>query len=182
VIWISVVAAGALGVVGVVLALVLSGGTHLSMPESLGGESLVHPSSLDVLVTGMQEQMKKDGAHNAVAGYFGTPAQPKFMLVAFDKSPPPGTEMIKEIAPAFTGGTVFGANGGVDTNSISHRIVGSTRYECAPYSISTTTNSSTNFGTMCLWGDSNTTGIVVTFDPSVDASGLTQMAHEAVLG
>jgi hypothetical protein len=165
---------GAVVVVAIVLAVVLlSAGPTVSMPESIGGQSQVHSPTIQLLARGFQSSFA--GGHSVV-GFYGTLDHPLFMVIALDKASP-GEDPIKEGGSAFGQGSVTGQ---IDLAGETTRTVNGVTYGCAPYS--RTGNSGTTLNSdVCSWNDGGTTGVVMSFDPSIDASHIVATAHDAVV-
>jgi len=178
VLWISIAAAVVvLIVVGVVAVVALSGGTSIAMPATIAGESKLQSSGAQVLANGMSETMKKQTGAETLAGIYGTEAQPKFLVIAVNAAPPSGDPLV-EMGPGIQ--QSLGTSATIDTSSITRRTVGSTSYECAPVSVSTTNGSSLDLS-LCTWEDGSTFGLIITLDPSVDGMDVVTKAHDAVV-
>jgi hypothetical protein len=160
---------------GVVAALALSGGPRISMPETLGGRSRIHNGQVELLAKGLSAEV---GKGHTQLGVYGTSAQPAFIVIAAD-SPPPAGGLGTVFAGGFGG---LGTTGSVDTTAEVTKDVGSTRYECAPYTISSTSGGGSVNATVCLWDDQKTGGLLMTLDPSLDGMDLVVRAHDAVVG
>lgn len=177
VLWVSVGAVALLIVIGIVVAVSLSGGASITMPAAIAGESKLESSSAQVLATGMSETIKKQTGADALAGIYGTEAEPKFLVLAINATPESG-DPLEEIGPGIK--QSVGASYSLDTSNITRRTVGSTSYECAPASVSSSNGTITKLS-MCTWEDGDTVGVVVGLDPSVDGMDVVAKAHDAVV-
>lgn len=179
--WIVIGAIVLAAVVGLSLILLLKGGgPDLSMPESLAGEPQIHGPSVDFIITGAKAQIEKQGV-KAVVGVYGSAPQPRFMVMAIDRAVPPGQDPLQAVSTGFSAG-MLGASGNIDTSSVRRQTVAGTDYECAPYSISSNQTPVQVSADICVWDDGETTGMIMTFDQSVDEESLSTQAHDAVVG
>ena len=170
-------------VVGAITATVIatSGKAHVAMPASIAGQSQFHNSQTQVLVKGMQDTLKKQSGVDAVGGFYGTPTQPEFFVVAFDKGLPANSDLMSGAASGF-GKSLIGSSGYIDQSSVTKHDVGSVHYECAPYSVQSTSGGSSLSADICMWNDGKTVGMVMLFDKSLDSLSTAESAHGATTG
>jgi len=158
-----------------VVAGIAARGPRLSMPESMAGHSRLHGAQFAQL----QESAKSELGGNPVVGVFGISNQPSFMVAGFDQTLGPGEDLFSEIERALGQG-LGGAEITFDTGAGTTRTIRSVAYSCVPYSIPVDTGTSVSL-TMCDWDDGESYGLVLSFDPVLDASDLASKAYEAVV-
>jgi hypothetical protein len=169
---------GAVGIVMVVIGVaagIAARGPTLSMPENLSGHSRLHGPMFDRL----QQSAESEVGGNPVVGVFGIANLPRFLVAGFDMVPGPGEDMFGELTKGLGQG-LGGAGASFDISAGTTRRIGSVTYSCVPYSIPIDAGSSVS-STLCDWNDGESYGLVVSFDPALDASDLAPEAHEAVV-
>jgi hypothetical protein len=177
--WIAIGVAAVVIVIGIVVAaIVAKNRVKVSMPASIAGQPQFHDSGFD---TSVQGQLSKIGG-SAKAGVFGTPSKPEFFVIAAKTGAPPfGSDPLSSVGSGFTSGVCPGCTASIDTSAATKTTVGGVHYECAPYSIQSTSSGASLSASLCVWWEGKTLGAVFFLDPSLDALSVTQQAYAAVV-
>lgn len=167
------------GVVVAIIAVVIGAkiatrGPTLTMPEQLAGHAQLHGPTYDQLLQSAESEV---GGH-PVFGIFGTPEQPRFLVAGFDQTLAPGDDLFSEIAGAVEGPSATKIS--VDASKGTTRTVGSVTYTCVPYTLPIEAGGTIS-STLCDWNDGDSYGIVMSLDPTLDASDLVPVAYGAVV-
>ena len=160
-----------LGIAGGVAAVLAAGGGsgHLQFPNSIAGQPRVHSAALENIANGVAEQAKL-GSEKPQVAFYGPEASPQFLVMAYDFS--------VDFDTAYTGalaGIKNSSGGSARIGSGTRSSDGSTQYECAPLTTSSFS------GEFCLWGDDDTTGMVLTLNAPASPNRLVSQVHDAVV-
>jgi hypothetical protein len=149
-------------------------GPNISMPDALSGNLRLHGRAIDQIEEGVEEAI----GSGTVVGLYGTSGRPRFAVMATDSVPPPGEDPLSDFVRGL-GQPQDGAAVSIDTSSRTTRQIGSVRYSCAPYSVSTDAGSLST--TVCDWNDGESYGLILGYDPGLDVFDLAPEAYEAVV-
>ena len=172
---IPVIVVASMILVGVAIAVLSQDGSTLSMPDTLGGHRRVTGEVIDELVEDLEREFAQ-APTEPILGVYGTLAEPRFMVIAFPGEPPPG-DPFDAMGPDVSG---LGATASIDLDSVTTATEGDVTYSCAPYTMSSTFGADVS-ADFCIWTEPDSYGLVMTLDPSLDASGLTREAHDGVV-
>jgi len=156
---------------GTVAAIVLTrGSSSVSLPQTIGGHPRVTSSALRGLADGVAKQAAIGSQQPRVA-FYGTESRPAFMVMAYGFSVPEPTSAFSGATGAFE----RSSGGSVDVSSLETVRRDGALFQCAPYIISNVQ------GFLCMWSDSDTFGVVGTFNRSESGIAVVSAVHDAVV-
>jgi hypothetical protein len=150
---------------------VVGRGPSLTMPENLIGNSRFNGPTIERL----QETLESEVGSGAILGVYGHAGQPRFVVVAVPGGVPPDRDPIGEFAASVQppGAAT------TDLSSRTTRTIGSVTYSCVRFSLPPGETSPS--GTLCVWDDGDSSGMVGSYDPSLDASVFADDVYAAVV-
>jgi hypothetical protein len=142
----------------------------ISFPDTIAGQPLIDPATADALEEQFRQQAGDAVGADVQIGLYGTLAQPAFMVFAFEADIPLNDTALTAMAAGMASSDV-----NADLAGSARETRGDTQYVCAPVS------SQAFSGTLCLWNDGETTGILIGFDESAGGIDMAEEIHDAVV-
>jgi hypothetical protein len=161
----------AVGITGGAAVVLLGGGSSgVDFPDSIAGQPRMRSGALQGIADAVSEQAKLGSELPRVA-FYGSEVRPEFLVMVYGFA-------VSDVDAAFKGalGGIRASTGGsARTGPTTTSTAGSATFECAPLDAPTVQ------GDFCLWGDGDTTGMVLTLTRQGSPLHLVQQVHDAVV-